>query len=222
MQRQPHRPRVIAISRQTPASRLFPGLLAASALVLLLLQTAAMAAVKVGEPAPEFSGIDSHGKTHELSDYRGRYVILEWTNHDCPYVRKHYDSGNMQTQQLTAEITGFVWLSIISSAPGKQGHVTAEQANALTASRDARPSAVILDPSGAIGRAYKAKTTPHMFIIDPRGKLIYQGGIDSIRSANPADIAKAKQYVQSAMRQIKTGQPLSDAVTQPYGCSVKY
>ena len=192
------------------------------ATLLFAMATTAGAALKIGEPAPGFTGIDTSGKSHALSDFRGKPVVLEWTNHDCPYVRKHYSSGNMQRQQQTATGQGVDWLSIISSAPGKQGHVTPAQADALTAERNAAPSAVILDEKGEIGRLYEAKTTPHMYIIDADGKLAYMGGIDSIASANPADIGKATQYVPAALAQVMSGEPVASSVTRPYGCSVKY
>ena len=192
------------------------------ATLLFAMATTAGAALEIGEPAPGFTGIDTSGKSHALSDFRGKPVVLEWTNHDCPYVRKHYSSGNMQRQQQTATGQGVVWLSIISSAPGKQGHVTPAQADALTAERNAAPSAVILDEKGEIGRLYEAKTTPHMYIIDADGKLAYMGGIDSIASANPADIGKATQYVPAALAQVMNGEPVASSVTRPYGCSVKY
>ena len=192
------------------------------ATLLFAMATTAGAALEIGEPAPGFTGIDTSGKSHALSDFRGKPVVLEWTNHDCPYVRKHYSSGNMQRQQQTATGQGVVWLSIISSAPGKQGHVTPAQADALTAERNAAPSAVILDEKGEIGRLYEAKTTPHMYIIDADGKLAYMGGIESIASANPADIGKATQYVPAALAQVMNGEPVAPSVTRPYGCSVKY
>ena len=192
------------------------------ATLLFAMATTAGAALEIGEPAPGFTGIDTSGKSHALSDFRGKPVVLEWTNHDCPYVRKHYSSGNMQRQQQTATGQGVVWLSIISSAPGKQGHVTPAQADALTAERNAAPSAVILDEKGEIGQLYEAKTTPHMYIIDADGKLAYMGGIDSIASANPADIGKATQYVPAALAQVMNGEPVAPSVTRPYGCSVKY
>ena len=190
--------------------------------LLLTLATTAGAALQVGEPAPGFTGIDTRGNSHKLSDYRGKRVILEWTNHDCPYVRKHYSSGNMQKQQQAATGEGAVWLSIISSAPGKQGHVTPAQADALTVQRNAAPSAVILDETGDIGRLYGAKTTPHMYIIDTDGKLAYMGGIDSIASSDPADIEKAVQFVPAALAKMMNGEPIASSVTRPYGCSVKY
>jgi len=190
--------------------------------LLFTLATTAGATLKTGEAAPEFTGVDTAGNSHALSDYLGTPVILEWTNHDCPYVRKHYNSGNMQRQQQAATSQGAVWLSIISSAPGKQGHVTPAQADALTAQRNAMPSAVILDERGDIGRLYGAKTTPHMYIIDADGKLAYMGGIDSIASSNPADIEKATQYVPAVLDQVMKGEPVAPSVTRPYGCSVKY
>jgi peroxiredoxin len=191
-------------------------------MLLFALAGTAGAALQIGEPAPEFSGTDTSGRQHALSDFRGKPVVLEWTNHDCPYVRKHYNSGNMQQQQQAATEQGAVWLSIISSAPGKQGHVTPAQADALTVERNAMPSAVIIDESGDIGRLYDARTTPHMYIIDADGRLAYMGGIDSIASADPADIAKATQYVPQALAQVMQGEPVAASVTRPYGCSVKY
>jgi peroxiredoxin len=193
--------------------------------LLTLLTTFSMAAnarVSVNQPAPDFTAVDSNGKEHRLSDFKGKTVVLEWTNHDCPYVRKHYDSGNMQALQKTATGKGIVWLSIISSAPGKQGHVSGAEANRLTSSRNAAPTAVLLDESGEIGRLYGAKTTPHMYIINEGGELVYMGGIDSIPSTDTNDIARATNYVDVALNALSSGQPIEDAVTRPYGCSVKY
>jgi len=189
---------------------------------LALLACSSDAALRVGQPAPDIQGTDTQGEVHRLSDYRGKTLVLEWTNHLCPYVRKHYGAGNMQAQQREAAAQGVVWLSIISSAPGRQGHVTPAQADELTRSRSAAPSAVILDPAGEIGRAYGARTTPHMFIIDGTGKLVYMGGIDSIASADLADIPKATQYVRVALQEMADGRLISNPVTRPYGCSVKY
>ncbi len=180
------------------------------------------ATLRVGEPAPGFEGVDTQGKTHRLVDYRGQTVVLEWTNHDCPYVRKHYGAGNMQDQQREAAAQGVVWLSVVSSAPGKQGHVSPAEADELTRSRKAAPHAVILDPAGKIGRAYGAKTTPHMYIIDDAGKLVYMGGIDSITTSNPDDIPRATQHVRVALQELATGKSVTTPVTRPYGCSVKY
>ena len=202
------------------AGKYFGQILLLSCVMALALP--AQANVEVGKPAPDFSGVDSQGKTQTLSQYKGKTVVLEWTNHDCPYVRKHYHSGNMQALQKEATSKGIVWLSIISSAPGKQGHVSAAQANELTQSRHAAPSAVILDESSAIGRLYGAKTTPHMYIINPAGDLVYMGGIDNVPSTNEDDIPKATNYVKVALQDLAAGKPIAEKVTRPYGCSVKY
>ena len=146
--------------------------------ILTAFSLTAYASVNVGKPAPDFTGVDSQGSKHTLSQYKGKTVVLEWTNHECPYVKKHYNSGNMQKLQKNATNNGIVWLSIISSRPGKQGHVSGEQANQLTQSRNAAPTAVILDETSEIGLLYGAKTTPHMYIIDKTGQLVYMGGID--------------------------------------------
>jgi len=181
----------------------------------------ANAAPKVGEAAPDFTLQGADGKSYALSSFKGKYVVLEWTNHDCPFVRKHY-KGNMQAHQKELTGKGVVWLSIISSAPGNQGHVDGAKALELTKSRNAAPTAVLLDPSGDVGRKYEAKTTPHMYVVAPDGKLIYMGGIDSIPSADEEDIAKATPYVKVALNEAMGGKPVSNASTKPYGCSVKY
>lgn len=175
-----------------------------------------------GAPAPDFVGVDTKGQQHRLSDLKGKRVILEWTNHGCPYVGKHYGAGNMQATQKFARDKGAVWLSVISSAPGTQGHVSPAEADELTTSRDAAPNAVLLDEKGQIGRLYGAVTTPHMYIIDTDGTLVYKGAIDSIRSADPGDIPEATNYVKNAMMQLEAGKPVSPRGTRPYGCSVKY
>lgn len=204
-------------------SRHRPSVLLGLALApLVLLPMLALAAVGVGKPAPDFTGVDSNGQSHRLSDFKGKTVVLEWTNHDCPFVVKHYSTGNMQALQREATGDGIVWLSIISSAPGKQGHVSPEQANELTASRKAAPSAVILDTSGDIGRLYGAKTTPHMYVIDGSGTLVYMGGIDDRPSSRKGDIEGANNYVRTALNELAAGKPVTDASTRPYGCSVKY
>jgi len=194
--------------------------------ILLSLLTAfslsSYASVNVGKPAPDFTGVDSQGIKHSLSQYKGKTVVLEWTNHDCPYVKKHYNSGNMQTLQKNATANGIVWLSIISSRQGKQGHVSGEQANQLTQSRNAAPTAVILDETSEIGLLYGAKTTPHMYIIDKAGQLVYMGGIDNIPSKDEDDIAGAKNYVRAALDAMAAGKTIEDSITRPYGCSVKY
>jgi peroxiredoxin len=180
------------------------------------------AAIKIDEAAPDFTLTDSRGKTVSLSDHKGKLVVLEWTNHECPFVRKHYESGNMQKLQRDYTGKGVVWLSFISSAPGKQGHLTGDQAEELSKKRDASPSAVLLDPTGKVGQSYGAKTTPHMYIIDKDGTLRYAGGIDSIKSTDQADIKTAKNYVSQALDELLAGKPVSEPATAPYGCGVKY
>ena len=194
----------------------------ASAIVALTFSLAALATMEIDAPAPVFTLTNSNGETVSLSDYQGKHVVLEWTNHLCPYVKKHYDSDNMQQLQRKFGAQEVVWFSIISSAPGKQGHVDADQANQLTVDRDAQPSHVLFDPEGDVGKRYAAKTTPHMYIIDPQGVLRYAGGIDSIKSANPADIPKADNYVDIGLNALLTGQPIEQQLTPPYGCSIKY
>jgi peroxiredoxin len=189
---------------------------------LALLPFAANAASDLGKPAPLFTGTDSYGKSWSLADLKGKIVVLETTNHDCPYVGKHYRSGNMQAQQRDAAAKGVIWLTVAASAPGEQGYVTAQEANALTKSRNAAPAAVLLDPQGKIARAYGATVTPHMFVIDASGTLVYKGGIDSIVSTNVDDIPRAKQYVRLALDEVLAGKPVSNASTRPYGCSLKY
>jgi len=189
---------------------------------LFLAAGAVHAAPKLGEPAPGFTLSGSDGKAYSLGDFKGKYVVLEWTNHDCPFVKKHYKSGNMQAQQKELTGKGAIWLSMISSAPGKQGHVDAAGANELTKSRGAAPTAVLLDPAGDVGRKYEAKTTPHMYVVAPDGTLIYMGGIDSIASTDTDDIAQATPYVKVALAEAMGGKPVSNASTKPYGCSVKY
>lgn len=194
-------------------------LTAASALALSL---PAMASVKTGNTAPEFTAVDSNGVSHNLSDFAGKTVVLEWTNDGCPYVVKHYSSGNMQAIQKAATDDGVVWLSVISSALGKQGHVDGAGANALTTDRGASPTAVLLDPAGDIGRLYNAKTTPHMYVINGEGNVVYQGAIDSNRSSNPAVIATSTNYVTAALDAVAKGETPATAQSEPYGCSVKY
>jgi hypothetical protein len=177
---------------------------------------------RVGRSAPDFKATDSDGHVRHLADFRGKTVVLEWTNADCPYTRKHYSSGNMQSLQELALERGVVWLSVISSAPGKQGYVEGPQADELTRSRHAAPTAVLLDPSGTVGRMYRAKTTPHMFVIDSKGDLRYMGGIDSIATAEVADIRSAEPYFKEALLAVVDGKPVANPVTRPYGCSVKY
>ncbi len=183
---------------------------------------AAFAKAANGNPAPAFSALDSAGVERTLAEFKGRNVVLEWTNHDCPFVRKHYGAGAMQTLQKEAIGAGTVWLSIISSGPGQQGFVSGSEADALTTKRNAAPTAVLLDSTGRVGKAYGAKTTPHMFIINTQGVLVYQGGIDDRPTANPADLAKATNYVRAALGDIAAGRSVAIAYSTPYGCSVKY
>jgi peroxiredoxin len=189
---------------------------------LVLAPAAAFATSDLGKPAPAFSAVDSNGKTWSLAELKGKVVVLETTNQDCPYVRKHYGSRNMQTQQREAAAKGVVWLTVASSAPGEQGHVTAAQANELTKTRNAAPTAFLLDPQSRIARAYGATVTPHMYIVDAAGLLVYRGGIDSIPSSSVSDVPKAKQYVRLALDEVLTGKPVSEASTRPYGCTLKY
>lgn len=187
-----------------------------------LIASRAQATPVVGTTAPDFAGVDTAGQSWDLSDLSGQIVILEWTNHDCPYVRKHYDTGNMQSLQTDAIADGAVWLTVISSAPGKQGYVTATEADALTASRDAAPTAVLLDPSGEIGQLYGAQTTPHMYVIDEAGDLRYMGAIDDRPTANHADVDVAHNYLTAALDSVAAGDDVAAPVTKAYGCSVKY
>ena len=182
----------------------------------------AFAAPKVGVSAPAFTAVDSNGKTHSLADFKGKTVILEWTNHDCPYVVKHYGTKNMQTLQKEAAEAGIVWLSIISSAPGTQGYVQGDEANRISKDQKSVRTATLLDPAGTVGRAYDARTTPHMYIIDAGGNLVYMGGIDDRPTANWADVKGAKNYVRAALADMAAGRPIAAPVTRPYGCSVKY
>ena len=189
---------------------------------LLATAPALTAAVETGSPAPDFSLVDTQGNGHSLSDFKGKFVVLEWTNHLCPFVVKHYSSGNMQSLQEQLTTDGVVWLQIVSSAEGKQGHVSPEEGEALRESQDVHSTAMLLDTEGTVGKAYDARTTPHMYLIDPEGTLVYQGAIDSIRSTAVADIPKAENYLLSAYKQVKAGEPVAKGTTQPYGCSVKY
>ena len=189
---------------------------------LCLTAAPALAAPEIGKPAPDFTAIDTKGVTHKLSDLRNRVVILEWTNHECPYVGKQYNSGNMQSVQQKAADKGAIWLTIISSAEGEQGYVTPEQANAIVAENKSNTKAVILDTTGEIGGLYAAKTTPHMFIIDANGILVYDGAIDSDSGFKEEGLADATNYVLEALKAMEEGRAIDPAATKPYGCSVKY
>jgi len=193
-------------------------------LIVCLISTGGFAADSpaVGADAPDFSAPDSKGKTHTLAQHKGKYVVLEWFNPECPFVKKHYGSGNMQKLQEEFTGKGVVWLTIDSSAPGMEGNLSADQANAKMAELKMRSSALLLDPDGKAGRTYGAKNTPHMFIINPEGKIIYAGAIDSKPSANSADIASSTNYVKAALEESMGGKAVTTANTKPYGCSVKY
>jgi peroxiredoxin len=176
----------------------------------------------VGSAAPDFSLTDAKGKTHSLSQYKGKYVVLEWFNPECPFVKKHYGSSNMQKLQQEYTGKGVVWLTIDSNAPGTEGNITSEEAQKITASWKTHQTALLLDPEGKAGRAYGAKNTPNMVVIDPEGKIAYEGAIDSKRTPNPADIPSSTNYVKAALDESLAGKPVSNPTTKPYGCSVKY
>jgi peroxiredoxin len=176
----------------------------------------------VGSPAPALTLIDTRGKQHNLADYKGKYVVLEWVNFGCPFVKKHYESGNMQATQKKAVDRGVVWLSVCSSADGKQGHMEAADWNNEIAARKMASTAVLIDESGQVGKAYGAKTTPHMYIVNPEGVLVYKGAIDDKPSTDQDDIPGARNYVLAALDESMAGKPVSTASTQSYGCSVKY
>jgi hypothetical protein len=192
------------------------------ALTALALATAAFA-VKPGELAPDFHGTDSNGKTQSLSQYRGKFVVLEWANQGCPFEQKHYKSGNMEGLQKQWTAKGVVWLSVISSAPGEQGYVSPTEENSYLSKMHAAPTAAILDPTGAIGHLYDAKTTPHMFVIDPAGKIVYEGAIDDQPTPDPASLKTVQHnYLNEALNAAMAGKPVPTPVTKSYGCSVKY
>ena len=182
----------------------------------------AWAKVAVGEPAPDFRLTDSNGKTQTLSQYKGKVVVLEWNNPECPFVAKHYGSSNMQKQQAEATAAGAIWLTINSGAPGKQGNLDAAGANAYIAKVGGKQTAYLFDPAGTAGHLYGARTTPHIYIIDAQGVLRYMGGIDSIASTDKEDLAKATQFVPQVLTELKAGKAVSVTTSQPYGCSVKY
>jgi len=175
-----------------------------------------------GKRVPQFTLTDTNGKGHKLSDYKDRYVVLEWFNQNCPFVKKHYSSGNMQRMQKEYTEKGVVWLSICSSAPGKQGNYSPQQHNSMFQEKQARPTAILLDADGKVGRLYGAKTTPDMYVINPKGILIYSGAIDDQPDTDPSSILAAHNYVREALDQSMNGQPVKTGSTKPYGCSVKY
>jgi peroxiredoxin len=176
----------------------------------------------VGQPAPDFKLNDADGRVVQLSDFKGKPVVLEWNNPGCPFVKKHYGSGNMQKTQAAAKVAGAVWLTVNSGAPGQQGHMNGAEAKAFVAGAKAQPTAYLLDPKGVVGKGYNAKTTPHMYVIDARGMLVYAGGIDDRPTPNAADINGARNHVLAALAELKAGKAVSVATSRPYGCSVKY
>ena len=188
----------------------------------LLAAGAAQAAATVGQPAPDFSVKDTAGKTVRLSDFKGKHVVLEWTNPGCPFVRKHYDSGNMPATQKDAVAQGVVWLAVNSTEKASSDYLDPARLTAWLAERKAQPTAVLMDEEGTVGKRYGARTTPHMYIVNPQGVLVYAGGIDSIPSARAADIGRATNYVKEGLSQALAGRPIASATTPPYGCSIKY
>ena len=190
--------------------------------LLLLAAPLAQAKVAVGEAAPDFSAVDQHGKTHSLAEFKGKTVVLEWNNPECPFVKKHYSSGNIPGQQKAAAGEGVVWLTINSGGEGKQGHIDAKGADAFLAQYQAAPAAYLFDGEGKIGHLYGAKTTPHVFVIDAKGVVRYMGGIDSVASADKEDLKAATQYVPQALKELAAGKAVSVPTSEPYGCSVKY
>jgi hypothetical protein len=200
--------------------RLLPHLLIA--IFALVMLAAPALAVRVGDAAPNFTGTASNGQTYKLSDLKGKFVVLEWHNNGCPYTIKHYQSGNMQRLQKEWTAKGIMWFTVISSAPGQQGYVTAAQENDYMKRMNAAPTAALLDPNGQLGHLYDAKTTPQMILISPDGKLLYDGAIDSKPSADMSDIRGAKNYIEQALTEATSGKAVSQAATRPYGCDVKY
>jgi peroxiredoxin len=179
-------------------------------------------ALPPGSMAPEFKGVDSNGVTHSLSEYRGKFVVLEWANRGCPYEQKHYLSGNMESLQKQWTGKGVVWLSILSDGPGQQGYVTPAEENDYLKAMKASPTAALLDPTGAIGRLYQARTTPHVFVIDPASKIVYQGALDDQPTPEPASLKGADNYLSDALGAALAGKPVAVASTKPYGCAVHY
>lgn len=203
------------------------GLAGASALSYALVAgdpdvASTLADLPVGKTAPDFRAADSSGRLVSLSDFRGKTVVLEWSNPECPTVQKHYESGNMQKTQAEAAAAGVVWLTINSSAEGNQGYMTPAEAKAFTAGQPSRRTAYLLDPKGEVGRRYGAKATPHMYVVDPAGTLVYNGGIDDKPTTDPADIAGARNHVLAALSELKAGKPVSVPTSRAYGCNVKY
>ena len=199
-----------------------PHLAGVAALAAVLLPESIRAQAQVGSAAPQFTATDSHGQSRSLNEYRGKYVVLEWHNHDCPYTKKHYVSGNMEGLQKEWTAKGVVWFTVISSAPGEQGYMTDAEENAYLQQMHAAPTAVLMDPQGKLGHMYNAKTTPEMYVIDPSGKLIYEGAIDDRPTPEVSDIKGADNYLNDALMEAMAGKPVVQSYTRAYGCSVKY
>ena len=193
-----------------------------AALALTLAARGAFAAAAIGQPAPAFSAVDTSGRTVSLADFKGRHVVLEWVNPGCPFVQKHYGAGHMQATQRGAAAQGVVWLAVNSTAPDAGDHLRPADMAAWMRSQKAAATATLMDSSGQVGRAYGARTTPHLFVIDAQGVLVYAGAIDSKPTADPADIPRATQHVKAALRESLAGKPVTVASTRPYGCSIKY
>ncbi len=191
-------------------------------LAVTLTSSLAFASPEIGQPAPAFTLTDTAGQSHSLSDFLGKTVVLEWVNHGCPFVVKHYSSGNMQKLQEAATSEGIVWLSVCSSAPGKQGHMSAAEAAAKSQEVGSKATAYLLDEDGKVGKLYGAKVTPELYIINEKGLLVYHGAIDDKKSTDPADIPNSKNFVAQALAELKAGKPVSEPTTAAYGCSVKY
>ncbi|HEU4559376.1 MAG TPA: thioredoxin family protein [Longimicrobium sp.] len=203
--------------RRTPVA-----MVAVLALGLVTVAAGVRPAPEIGQPAPAFTLPDTRGAQHSLAQYRGKWVVLEWSNYGCPYVQKHYNSGNIPRQQQKWRDRGVVWLAVMSSAPGEQGHYAPAAMNAESQRMGSNASAVLLDPAGTVGRTYDARTTPHMFVINPQGTLVYMGGIDDVPTPRPGDLARAKQLVDAALTEATAGRPVSTPASRPYGCNVKY
>jgi peroxiredoxin len=186
------------------------------------ISTGAAAQAVIGQPAPAFSAVDANGKTVSLADFKGKHVVLEWVNPGCPYVQKHYNSGNMPATQKAAIAKGVTWLSVSSTAKDAGDYRRPLELAGWIQGKGGAPSATVIDESGKIGRAYGARTTPHMYLIDPQGKLLYAGAIDSKPTSNPADITSATNYVNQALGEALAGKPVSTPTSRAYGCSIKY
>ena len=215
---------MLLMNRRTLLAAGFAGTAASLALGLTFVPGTAnpAAQARIGAPAPGFTLTDSTGKSVSLADFKGKTVVLEWTNHDCPYVRKHYGGNAMQALQKKWTAQGVTWLTLISSEPGSQGYVQGAEANKLTADRGAHPTAVLFDTKGDVGRLYGASTTPHMFVIKGDGVLAYMGGIDDKATTRLEDLKTAKNYVDAALTEVAAGKPVSVTTARPYGCTIKY